>query len=380
MSPSTRAWILTLSSLGLGCMSEPAEDPGTGGTSAGGAGTGATAGSGAVSGSAGKAAGGSAGSSGAAQGGSTYGGKGGGAGQGAGGSSAAGATGGGAGRGGSTASGGASGSGAGSAGTSGGAGMSGSAGASAGSGGASTSTGCGSSTTPESGVLSIDVDGTSRDYTLKLPDDYDSSHPYTLVFGWHWRGGSMNDVAGNGFQGGYYGLEELADGSAIFVAPDGIDDGWANTGGRDIAFLDAMLERFRSELCIDESRIFSTGFSYGGMMSFAVGCARGDVFRAIAPMSGALYSGCENGDAPVAVWGAHGDNDDVVPLADGQAGLQEFLDRNGCGTATTPTEPSPCVTYEGCTAGVPVTWCEFSGGHSPPSFSAEAIWAFFSQF
>ena len=135
-----------------------------------------------------------------------------------------------------------------------------------------------------------------------------------------------------------------------------------------------------SELCIDESRIFSTGFSYGGMMSFAVGCARGDVFRAIAPMSGALYSGCENGDAPVAVWGAHGDNDDVVPLADGQAGLQEFLDRNGCGTATTPTEPSPCVTYEGCTAGVPVTWCEFSGGHSPPSFSAEAIWAFFSQF
>lgn len=378
MSPSTRALILTLSSVAFGCMSEPAEDPGTGGTSAGGAGTGA-AGSGAAAGSAGNAAGGSGG---AGQGGTGSAGKGGtGAGPGAGGSSAGG-TGGGAGTGGTGASGtGASGAvtGSGGSGANGGAGTSGSAG-SAGTGGATTSSGCGSPTAPEDGVLSIEVDGMSRDYTLKVPDNYDASHPYPLVFGWHWRGGSMNDVAGTGFQGGYYGLEELADGSAIFVAPDGIDDGWANTGGRDIAFLDAMLERFKSQLCIDESRIFSTGFSYGGMMSFAVGCARGDVFRAIAPMSGALYSGCEGGEAPVAMWGAHGDNDDVVPLTDGQAGLQEFLDRNGCGTATMPTDPSPCVTYEGCAAGVPVTWCEFSGGHSPPNFAADAIWEFFSQF
>jgi poly(3-hydroxybutyrate) depolymerase len=36
-----------------------------------------------------------------------------------------------------------------------------------------------------------------------------------------------------------------------------------------------MLERFEGELCIDQSRMFSTGWSYGGMMSLAVGCARG---------------------------------------------------------------------------------------------------------
>mgnify|MGYP006206118421 CR=1 FL=1 len=40
-------------------------------------------------------------------------------------------------------------------------------------------------------------------------------------------------------------------------------------------------------------------FSYGGMMSHAVGCAMGDVFRAIAPMAGAQISGCEDGDAPI---------------------------------------------------------------------------------
>jgi poly(3-hydroxybutyrate) depolymerase len=215
---------------------------------------------------------------------------------------------------------------------------------------------------------------------LTLPDDYDPGNAYPVIFGWHPLGGSAEGIAGGGFIGGYYGLENLANGSAIFVAPDGIDDGWANTGGRDIAFLEAMLDRFRSELCIDEGRIFSTGFSYGGMMSFAIGCALGDVFRAIAPMSGALYSGCEEGDAPIAVWGAHGNVDNVVPLDNGEAGLEVFLERNNCGSQTVATDPSPCVSYEGCDAGYPVTWCEFDGGHTPPDFAAEAIWDFFSQF
>jgi polyhydroxybutyrate depolymerase len=38
--------------------------------------------------------------------------------------------------------------------------------------------------------------------------------------------------------------------------------------------------------CIDRSRIFSVGMSYGGIMSNTLGCEMGDVFRALAPMSG----------------------------------------------------------------------------------------------
>lgn len=254
--------------------------------------------------------------------------------------------------------------------------------ATGGSGGSVPTMGCGS-TPPESGRFSIDVSGTEREYILTLPDDYDSAHPYRLIFVWHPRGGSAEQVV-TGFDGGYNGLESRADGNAIFVAPDGLSadgsTGWANSGGGDIAFAEVMLDRFESELCIDENRIFSTGFSYGGMMSFAVGCAMGDVFRAIAPVAGALYSGCQNGDFPIAVWGAHGDDDEIVPITDGRSGRDVFLERNNCGSETTPIEPSPCVTYEGCDAGYPVTWCEFSGGHAPPGFSADAIWDFFSQF
>ncbi|WP_437927018.1 prolyl oligopeptidase family serine peptidase [Sorangium sp. So ce291] len=250
---------------------------------------------------------------------------------------------------------------------------------SSGSGGETRSTGCDGTTAPESGRFSIDVGGATREYILAVPDDYDPSHAYRLIFAWHPRGGSAEQVA-TGFGGGYYGLQGRADGSAIFVSPEGLEQGWENKDGRDIAFLRAMLDRLRGELCIDQSRIFSTGFSYGGMMSYAIGCAMGDVFRAIAPMSGALYSGCEDGDSPVAMWGAHGDVDSVVPVENGRTARDVFIERNHCDPQTTPTEPSPCVSYDGCDAGYPVVWCEFSGDHTMPSNFGESIWSFFSQF
>jgi polyhydroxybutyrate depolymerase len=278
--------------------------------------------------------------------------------------------------------------GSGGSGTGGTSGAAGAAGAAGSGGGPTTSTGCGSVTPRQSGTFNIDMSGTSREYILELPDNYDSDKPHILVFGWHWRGGNAEDVAGDGF----YGLEERANGTAIFVAPQGLvangTTGWANPNGRDIAFTEAMLARFREELCIDESRIFSTGFSFGGMMSFAVGCALGDVFRAIAPIAGALYSGCVDGTAPVALWGAHGYSggtatvgpDGVVPIDHGRQGRDEFLQRNGCGTETVRVEPDECVAYQGCRAGYPVTWCEWDGGHWVPGFAGQAIWDFFSQF
>jgi polyhydroxybutyrate depolymerase len=237
------------------------------------------------------------------------------------------------------------------------------------------SAGCGSTAAVEGGRLTIDVAGAAREYILELPEDYDPSRPYRLIFGWHWRGGTAEQVAD-----GFYGLQERAEGSAIFVSAEGIDAGWANPGGSDIAFLDAMLARLEGDLCIDQSRIFSTGWSYGGMMSLAIGCARGDVFRAIAPMSGALYSGCVDGDAPVAYLGFHGDDDDVVPIANGVTARDVFVERNGCQPVEAAVEADGCLRFEGCAAGAPVSWCEFDGGHTPAPGSEQAIWDFFSQF
>jgi polyhydroxybutyrate depolymerase len=244
------------------------------------------------------------------------------------------------------------------------------------------------------GRASIDVDGLSREYILALPSDYDPSKPYRLIFTWHPWGGSAQQVAGNGANG-YYGLLGASDGEAILVSPEGLDfggngKGWGNEDGQDIAFLEAMLARFDESLCFDHNRVFSTGFSFGGMMSNAVACS--GLARAVAPMAGnSMVSGCANGTKPVAYMGFHGTEDDVVQIPGGRTARDVFIERNGCGAeqpsdsnwcelAGNNYQPCECVTYEGCTEGYPVTWCEFNGPHMTAPNSGQTIWDFFAQF
>lgn len=240
------------------------------------------------------------------------------------------------------------------------------------------STGCGAPAKLTNGRRTINVNGLNREYVLDIPSNYNQNNPYKLVFGWHWRGGSANDVVGQG----YYGMKSLSNNSAIFVAPDRAagTDGWTNANGRDIAFLQSMLTQLKSSLCIDESRIFSTGWSYGGMMSFAVGRELPTTFRAIAPVSGAFLTPHVDSGSATAAWIAHGNNDTVVSHSSGVQARDAYLRANGCSNTTVPVQPSPCVEYQNCAAGKPVVWCSFNGGHTQPSFYSSGAWNFFNRF
>ena len=215
-------------------------------------------------------------------------------------------------------------------------------------------------------------------YIIDVPTNYNPNNAYKLIFGFHPLGGKAEDIAGSD---GYYKLKPLANDTAIFVAPNGIDNGWANYGDRDLKFTRAMVDLFNGQFCIDTSRIFSVGWSFGGMMSFTLGCQASDLFRAIAPMSGALLVDCPaEGKPRVAAWISHGIYDDFVKYADGQKARDAIVARNHCSNNTVPTDPDPCVSYQGCDAGYPITWCAFAGGHGTPDFFPGAIWKFFSQF
>jgi poly(3-hydroxybutyrate) depolymerase len=279
--------------------------------------------------------------------------------------------------------------------SSGGTGGTGAAGAGGTGGGATTSAGCGTPAGLTSGRASIDVGGTMREYILELPDDYDPGQPYKLIFVWHPLGGSADQTAGGG-GGGYMGLLAVSGGQAIFVAPHGTDYqdrglGWGNENGKDIDFLHAMLDRFTSGLCIDQERIFSTGFSFGGMFSFTLACSQGSMMRAIAPEAGnPMTAGCEDGTRSVATMGFVGTDDGLLePHRDG---IQILVERNGCSTQPVTMQPSwcdgidaefepcTCVEYPDCKAGYPVIACEYKAGHQFAPNAADTIWNFFSQF
>lgn len=266
---------------------------------------------------------------------------------------------------------------------------------------AAASAGCGKTPTLTSGTHTIQSNGKNRSYILKVPDNYDKNRPYRLVFGFHWVGGTATDVAtGRTVETGtwaYYGLQRLANDSTIFVAPQGLNNGWGNAGGEDLTFVDNMISQIEGALCADTSRRFALGFSYGGAMTYALACARATVFRAVAVQSGGQLSGCSGGTQPIAYLGVHGIRDGVLGVSGGRTMRDKFVRNNGC-TAQNPPEPAQgsrthkVTTYAGCSAGHPVAWAAFDEGHiAAPQDGAGGdsgsktwvpaeIWKFFTQF
>jgi poly(3-hydroxybutyrate) depolymerase len=268
-------------------------------------------------------------------------------------------------------------------------------------GGAASSPGCGKSPTMANGAGKIG----SRNFMLRIPTGYDNKHPYPLVFAFHWQGGTMGEVDGGGSSGytwSYYGLRELADKSTdhkmIFVAPDG-NGGWPNSGGADLKFVDDLYKQITEDLCVDTTRVFSMGFSYGGGMTYEIACARAKTFRAAAVYAGAQLSGkCDGGKDPIAYIGFHSVSDNRCSYGGGEGLRDTFVSNNGC-TKQTPPKPSGmthvCTKYTGCKAGYPVEWCAFDGaGHSPAPVDGQSndsgggdktwtkaeAWNFFTQF
>ncbi|KAH6912212.1 fungal cellulose binding domain-containing protein [Coprinopsis sp. MPI-PUGE-AT-0042] len=241
------------------------------------------------------------------------------------------------------------------------------------------SSGCGKSPLA-SGTRNIG----SRQYILQVPANYNSNTRYKLIFGFHWLGGNMNNVAP-----GYYGLRDLAKETAIFVAPNGLDSGWANTGDRDTQLVDQILNEINNGLCVDQRQIFATGFSYGGGMSYNLACSRPNVFRSVSVIAGAQLSGCTGGETKIPYLGIHGVVDSVLNISQGRGLRDRYLRVNGCQSKNAPepgrgADSNYMKTEYSCNAGFPVWWIAHGGDHvgSPSSgtnWMAQHTWDFWTR-
>ena len=258
------------------------------------------------------------------------------------------------------------------------------------------SAGCGISGAP-TGKLSnqsIQVGERVRTYAITVPGNDARNRPLPVVFAWHGMGGS-GSVARS-----YFRLDTVIGNQAIIVYPDGLpvndgSTGWdLNATGIDIAFFDALLAFVGNTYCIDRSRVFSTGHSYGGFFTNVLGCYRGDVLRATAPVAGNPPMGrnptCTGNVAALII---HGENDPTVDYTRGGVGGKDFwVARNGCAT-TDPVAmaPSGCLEYQGCQPDLPVVFCTHTEQHDWPTANgrgcsdggvcfdaATVIWNFFS--
>ena len=148
------------------------------------------------------------------------------------------------------------------------------------------SAGCGNPTTVTSGRKMIMSSGDSRHYNIDLPSPYDMNKPYRYIYASHGLGGNGDDIT----RESYYGLKRVADAAndpAIFIAPSGIDGRW---GQKDHPLFDDILAFVKQNVCVDTTRVFKTGFSFGGMYSYSLSLNHQKDIRAAAGLGPANYN------------------------------------------------------------------------------------------
>lgn len=171
-------------------------------------------------------------------------------------------------------------------------------------------------------------DGLTRTYRLHTPADYHADSLYPLVI-------NMHGLGSNAFEQEIYtAFNDVADSGDFFVAyPNGIDETWnisSTTGTDDVGFISALIDTIDLQYNIDLERVYATGMSMGGFMSYRLACELADRIAAIASVAGlqAFYP-C-NPDRPVPVAQFHGTADQVVPYAGVPSTISNWVNHNVC--------------------------------------------------
>jgi len=172
------------------------------------------------------------------------------------------------------------------------------------------------------------VVGGDRPVSVPVPATYDAATPAPLLVVLHGYGSSGSEHEA------YFHLDEAAQGRGFLTAyPDGTKDANGNrfwsatdaccdfdrTGVNDVAYLAGLITEIQSKLSVDPKRIYVTGHSNGGFMSYRMACVHADVIAAIVSLAGATFANPADcaPSAPLGVLEIHGTADDVIAYTGG---------------------------------------------------------------
>ena len=160
-----------------------------------------------------------------------------------------------------------------------------------------------------------------RDDKIHVPKDYDPKKKYPFILTLH--GYTSN---GRG-QLGFFPLGRLAEKyDFIYSAPDGIDRSWNATDAccdrqgkvDDSTYLRSLILKAMKEYNIDKKRVYITGLSNGGFMSYRMAHDHSDLITAIVPFAGVGFDKWpSNPKNPVSVLHIHGTRDRTIKWGGG---------------------------------------------------------------
>ena len=243
----------------------------------------------------------------------------------------------------------------------------------------------------------LEVDGRERSYLLSTPARVDVDAPLPLLLVIHGAGGNAAKAENA------TGMTGLANAEGFIVAyPNGTqaagitDENSWNAGAccarpvrddiDDVKFIMAAIADIAAHQPVDPSRIYVSGFSNGGMLSYRLACERPGFFAGVAVVAGALnVPDCAA--AATSVLMIHGTGDFTVPYDGGETNEKtaarfgqwtnaSFADAvsywsaaDGCGT-TPFSQVDGAITrlsYDGCADDVKLEVVTIAdGGHRWP--------------
>jgi polyhydroxybutyrate depolymerase len=243
--------------------------------------------------------------------------------------------------------------------------------------------------------------GNVRSYDLHVPPHYDGKSPLPLVFALHELGGDAATFANS------TGLNERADAEGFFVVyPQGLNNSW-NAGTccgsssqqkvDDAGFIKMLLIRLKSDLVVNDSRVYAIGVSNGGMLAYRLACDFSQDFAAIAPLAATSVVEHCNATRPVSVIAFHGTTDEVIPYNETARSKSAFhvppaVDAVSYwalhdGTVSTQQQQVAsnvtATIYSGGSNGTEVVLYSLNGGGhgsvNPVVAKIDLIWRFFQQ-
>ena len=166
------------------------------------------------------------------------------------------------------------------------------------------------------------------------------------------------------------GLPSRRDGLAGWQVEKGQDD------DRDLRLVDAALISLREKFKVDDTRIYSTGFSNGANFTYLLWAERPTVFAAFAPVAARLRPSVRL-TQPKPLLHIAGTRDQQIPFADQQAAIETARRVDGV-TGKGASCGGGCTIYRASSGPPVMTWIH-SGGHEYPPSTSERIAKFFRE-
>jgi polyhydroxybutyrate depolymerase len=155
---------------------------------------------------------------------------------------------------------------------------------------------------------------TTGSYQLTVPRNYRPGHPSPLILLFYGFGSdpsqfsALTRLPARGSKDGY-----------LVVVPQAQGTEWQFSGhGTDAAFVNALVRELDDTYCVNQRRVFASGFSAGAAFTIFYACSHQGQIAAIATVAVDFQLGCRR---PIPIMAFHGTKDILVPYHNGAIGL-----------------------------------------------------------